>query len=415
MAGYGSPSDLRHNLTLFFFDGAFFMPAMTLISMAAVIPYFLNQAGATTVQIGLAASTALVCNFLLQPVFGRIASHARSPHKTFAYILLTQRIIFQVFVFCIPLFAGNGQVMIWTFLLFWAVFNLFVGAYSVFYTPLLIRLVPPHRRGTMRGLGFAAGSVVGLGAAAMIPVILKGLPYPYGYMLVFSFGSVLLIIDAILFLRLRQPEDAERATPMSVVQYVKEMPVTIRTSPPFRATVLTNLFLTVAGALLTYYTVYAIREFGATESEVGLLAALSVIGGAVGFVSFGLLLDRVGPRLVMVAAGAFMALAGLLALTTHSLVLLYIAWVLAALANSSYGVAAVPLLGIVSPAAKLPLYAGVNSVATLAASAVVLLLIAPALEHLGFWPLFVAVFLCGALSLVINQFILRRRLVGLTP
>jgi len=410
LAGYGNVRDIRRNLVLFFLDGAFYMPAMTLISITAVIPYFLDQAGASAVQIGLAASTALFCSFLLQPVFGHIASHARSPHRTFAYILLTQRAIFQIFVFCIPVFARSGQVMVWSFLVFWAVFNLFVGSYNVFYTPMVVRLLPPHQRGSARGLGFALGSLVGLGAAMLIPVVLSRVLYPYNYMLVFSGGSLLLLIDAALFLLLRQPADAVPTTPMRVVQYVKEMPLSVRTNAPFRAAVLTCLFPVVAGALLTYYTLYAIRDFGATEAQVGVLAALAVAAAAVGYVVFGFAVDRFGPRRVVAAAAILIAMAGVLALTTHSLFLLYVAWVLANLGNSSYGVSAVPLIGSVSPAEKLPLYAGVHSVITQAASAVVLLALAPALEFVGFLPLFAVVFSCGAASLVINQAVLRRRL-----
>jgi len=53
---YGSQKDIKHNLLLFFVDGVVFTPAMTLISVTAVIPYFLAQLGASTFQIALAAS-----------------------------------------------------------------------------------------------------------------------------------------------------------------------------------------------------------------------------------------------------------------------------------------------------------------------------------------------------------------------
>ena len=410
---YGSRKDIRYNLTLFFLDGVIFTPAMTLVSVTAVIPYFLEQLGATTFQIGLAASLALVCNFISQPVFGRIASHSLMMHKTFGKILLLQRAIFLAFVLCIPAFAGYGRLMVWLFLFFWGVFNVFVGSYNIFYTPLVLKLLPPDRRGGMRGMGNAAGSLLGVGAAALIPVILERAAFPRNYTLVFSIGCVLMLIDAVLFLIMRMPGDTEPNIPMGVFQYIREMPSAVRVNAPFRAMVLTCMFLVVSNALLAYYTLYAIRVFSATEQQVGALAALAVISGAVGYVVFGFTVDRKGPRFTAAISAALVVISGALALSTHSLGPLYAAWVLANLGSSCYMVSVSLLLGMVSPPAKLPLYVGVNAVVSLGLSALVLLVLAPALESVGFMPLFATVFACGATSLLINMFVLRPRLAAL--
>jgi len=407
---YGSGKDIRRNLALFFLDGVVFTPAMTLISITSVIPYFLTQLGATTFQVGLAASLALICNFISQPVFGRIASHSIMMHRTFGKILLLQRIIFMLFVLCIPVFAGFGRLMVWAFLFFWGVFNIFVGSYNVFYTPLVLKLLPPDKRGALRGMGNAAGSLLGVGAAALIPILLDRAAFPGNYTLIFSIGSVLLLIDGALFLIMRMPADAEPNTPMGMLQYIREMPAAVRGNAPFRAMVLTCMFLVAANSLLAYYTLYAIRVFSATESQVGILAALAVIAGAVGYVVFGIAVDRRGPQVTTVISAALVVISGALALTTHSLSLLYVAWALANLASSCYMVSAALLLGKVSPSSKLPLYVGVYAVISLSLSSAMLLLLAPALERVGFIPLFAAVLLCGAFSLLSNIFILKRRL-----
>jgi len=117
---FGSEKNIRHNLRLFFIDGIVFMPAMTLISITTVIPYFLEQLGASTLQIAMAASMAMVCTFITQPLFGSLASRARELRRTFGKILLTQRTIFLVFVLCIPLFSANPPMLTWMFLAFWS-------------------------------------------------------------------------------------------------------------------------------------------------------------------------------------------------------------------------------------------------------------------------------------------------------
>jgi MFS family permease len=102
--------------------------------------------------------------------------------------------------------------------------------------------------------------------------------------------------------------------------------------------------------------------------------------------------------------------AGALALMTSSLEFLYAAWILANLASSCYGTTASLLIGEITPSGKLPLYAGVLNIISLAFSSVILLLMAPVLERIGFSPLFITVFACGAVSLLINLLVFRKHL-----
>jgi len=410
VTGYGGREDIRRNLVILFLDGMLFAPAMTLISITAVIPYFLHQAGATTFQIGLAASSALVCNFLIQPVFVRLASGSPHPHRTFGKILVLQRGLFVAFVLCIPWLAGHGNVLTLVFLFFWGVFNLFVGSYGVFYTPLVLKTLPPNRRGSARGAGSATGMLLSIGVATLIPPVLGGVAFPENYMLLFSIGSVLLLIDAWLFFQLRIPEDAPQDVPVSAIQYVRQMPAAIRRNPPFRSLVTASVFLVVPNSLLPYYTLYAIRVFHVADRQVGLIAVLAAVAGATGYFIFGIAADRWGPRLVLQVSSVAIILAGSLALATHSLPALYLAWALANFGMSTYLVAATLLLGLVSPPTQMTLHVGMQSAVSLAMSALVVLLLAPLVQRIGFMPMFAIVLLCGASSLLVNAFGLRKHL-----
>lgn len=401
---------MKYNLKLFFLDGILFMPTLALISITTVIPFFLEQLGATTFQIALAASLALICTFMAQPLFGSIASRVRLLHWTFGKILMLQRGIFFAFVLSIPLFAANPGVLVWMFLLFWSIFNIFVGSYSVFYTPLLLKLLPREKRGAIRGIGMALGNLLGVGMAALIPIILNRIAFPYNFMLIFSIGCVFLILDAVVFLMMKEQEDTERRVPMSIIQYLKGIPSSVRDDAAFRALILTCMFLVVANSLLSYYTLYAIRVFSAAESHVAALAALAVISNAVGFIVFGFIVDRRGPVITSVIAAVLVISAGTLALTTNSLNLLFVAWALANLGNTCYGVSASLLFGEICPSAKLPLYVGVLTTISLALSSAVILLLAPVLERVGFSVLFVVVLTCGVVSLLVNRLVLRKHL-----
>ena len=407
---YGSHENIQHNLKMFFIDGITFMPSMALISVTAVIPYFLDQLGASTFQIALASSMTLICVFITQPFFGFIASRSKVMNRTFWKILLLQRCSFLLFILLIPVLAGAEEMLINVFLVFWCVYNIFVGSYSVFHTPLLIRLLPPDKRGAIRGIGFAIGSLLGVGLSALIPLILTHITFPHNYMVIFLIGLLFQFANTFVFYFMRESENAPPTESMGLAQYIKQMPSSIQESPPFRASILTCIFLAIANSLLPYYTLYAIRTFSATETNIAVLAGLAIFTGAVAHIVFGYIVDRHGPRVIAAIVACLIVAAGVLALTTNSLILLFVTWVLANLGNSGTMLATSLLLGEVSPPTKLPLYVGVYFTISMALSAIIVLLLAPVLEGLGFTSLFAIVLTCGLASFLINIFVLRSRL-----
>ena len=248
--------------------------------------------------------------------------------------------------------------------------------------------------------------------SALIPVILLRFVFPYNFTVIFALGLFFLLINASIFFFMRQSKDAAPNEPMGLSQFIRQMPASIRENPAFRAMILTCLFLAVANAGLPYYTLYAIRVFSATETHIALLAGLAILTGAIALVGFGYISDRYGPRVVAVIAAGLTVAAGTLALTTSSLNALFAVWVLANMANSAFPLVVTLMLGEVSPSGKIPLYVGVHTTISMAVSTGMVLLLAPALERVGFIPLFLLVLLCGAGSLLANVFILKKRLAS---
>jgi len=309
-----------------------------------------------------------------------------------------------------PVLSGYNTTLIHAFLIFWCVFNLFVGSYGVFFTPLVVRLLPPDKRGTIRGIGMAIGSFLGVGMSALIPVILGNIAFPYNYMTIFSMGLFFLLVNVGVFYFMRQSKDMEPNEPMSMTQYIKKMPSSIKENAAFRAMILTGIFLAIANAILPYYTLYAIRVFFATDAHIAILAGLAILAGSIPYVVFGYIIDKLGPRYVAALSAFFLIMAGALILTTSSLYLLFTGWFLANMCNTGTIVSVSLLFGEVAPKTKLPLYVGVYMTISMALSAAVVLLLAPTLERLGFLPIFITVLICGLLSLLINMFVLRKRM-----
>ena len=249
--------------------------------------------------------------------------------------------------------------------------------------------------------------------SALIPAILGNIAFPYNYMTIFSLGLFFLLVNVFVFYSMRQSKDMEPNEPMSMMQYIKMMPSSIKENATFRTMTLACVFLAIANATLPYYTLYAIREFFATDNHIALLAGLAVLSGAIAYIVFGYIIDKFGARHVAVIAAILIVLAGVVILSTNSLYFVFIAWVLANICNTGTIVSVSLLLGEVAPTTKLPLYVGVYMTISMALSAAVVLLLAPVLESFGFIPIFVTVLICGLLSLLVNMLILKKRMATL--
>lgn len=407
---FGEPKDIKRNLVLYFFDGVTFMPFMALISVATVIPFFLETLQASTYQFAIATSVTTIGMLIGKPFFGSMASRARLLTKTFAKALFVQRLIFLLYVLMMPLLAFSDPLMIWTFIVFWAIFNLFVGGYMVFSVPIILKLLPPHQRGGVRGVGQAMGSIITLGMAGLIPIILERFSYPYNFMILFLLGLIFLFLNAAGFWLMKEHEDVEPRVGMKVLEYLKAVPVSLKEDATFRAMVLSCMFWIIGISLIPFYTLYAIRGFGIAGEQIALLTTLAILSAIVVNVIFGFVIDRFGAVRVSPTIGVFIIMSGLIPLLTNHIIFFYAGWILVNMGNISYIKATNLMFGDVSPSGKSPLYVGVVFMISMSLSSLVVLGLAPVIEAFGFAIIFVIVAVCGGLGLFYNVFVFQRRL-----
>ncbi|KIL38969.1 hypothetical protein SD70_23290 [Gordoniibacillus kamchatkensis] len=243
-------NDHRRNYALLFMDTVLFVNAMTFLSVNAVITYFLATLGADTFEIGLVNALVSIGSFVSQPFFAKKVMNLSHKAKTFVKILFIQRIIFLAFVLTIPLIAeSHPKLMVVLFLVCWAVFNLFVGSYGPFFMSLFAKFVAERARGRLRGFSNGAGSFLALGSSALCGVILSEVPYPYNYTLIFAIGVVLLLLDVLTFVLMKEIEpDAVTKVDFNYFQYFKAIPAMFREFKAYGRTVIGFSFTVAAQA-----------------------------------------------------------------------------------------------------------------------------------------------------------------------
>lgn len=398
-------NDHRRNNLLLFMDTVLFMNAMTFLSVNAVITYFLANLGAGTFEIGLINALVSIGTFISQPFFAKKVMNLTHKAKAFVRILFIQRVIFLMFVLTIPLVAeSRPKLMVVLFLVCWAVFNLFVGAYGPFFMSLFAKMVAEHARGRLRGFSSGAGSLLALGSAALCGVILSKVPYPYNYTLIFAIGVFLLLLDVLTFALMKETEpDIVTKVNFNYFQYFKMIPTMFREFKAYQRTVIGFSFTVAAQAGLAYYTLYAVRMFDASSTVIALFTGITGMANIIGSILFGIMADRIGHRHVLMMSSAAGGIACLLIIMFPSLWTVYIAFALTNLSIIGYNLSSGIQILEQIPRERLPMGISVNAMITLCVSSVVTIGSSWLADHISFD----AVFLIAGLSGLVGAVIIR--------
>lgn len=364
--------DEKRNLFLMFIDTVLFVNAMTFLSIHAVITLFLSELGASTLDIGIANALVSVGSFVTQPVFARQVMNLAGKLKRFVHILLTQRLVFLLFIMAVPVLApAYPQAMIFVFLAGWAVFNAFVGAYNPFYMSLFAKMIAVHHRGRLRGYSGAAANLLALGSAYATGLLLSKVPYPYNYTLIFAIGTALLILDALVFALMREQPDEVRPVEMNYFQYFARIPAMFRANRKYFRIVGSFACMVVSQVSLAYYALYAIRVFEASAVHIAWFTALTGIVQIAGSLIFGILADRFDHRLVLLIACLCGGAAGWLTFGVHALWAVFTAFALTNLCLCGYNLSSSILIIEQVDKKELAMGISINITVTLVVSALV--------------------------------------------
>lgn len=393
---------IRRNYYLIFIDTILFANAMVFLSINAVIPSFLTELGSNTFCISLANALVSIGSFVTQPIFAQIAMNLPIKHRVFAKILILQRIIFIAYVFFIPFLARVGtQISIILFLIFWGIFNLFVGAYSPFFMSIFSKIIDSGKRGRLVGYSGAVGNIIALGATSLVGIILRGIIFPFNYTWIFGLGTFLLLLDGIIFVFVQEPLEPVNKRDISYIRYIKGIPGALKASSGFSKAVLGNSLIVMSNISLAYYTLYAIRKFGAGPTHIAAFTSISVIINTLGNTVFGILADRHSHRHVLKWAAAFGAIAMLVILGATKLYAVYIAFALSSICYSGYFISSSINIMQNSPEDQVPIYISINIMITLVISSIVTILSGVVIDNFSFTPVFIFTGFCAILGFIL--------------
>lgn len=185
------------------------------------------------------------------------------------------------------------------------------GMGNVPYTDIIGKIVPPDRRGAFfGGKGLLAGPL-SMGAALSARQILKHVPYPNNYALLFGSAVVGLAVASIGFWVIKEPPGpVDNQPPPAWHTYWKKLTAASRR---LKTLIITQVLTGFSLMALPFYVVYARQELDAPLDAAGWFLTAQVLGGVLSNLLWARLVDRAGSRRMLVFCAGTSTITPLLA------------------------------------------------------------------------------------------------------
>ncbi len=294
----------RANRQLLWADG--FVSNISESFVASFLNPFVMALGATNGQIGLLSSLNNLSAAAGLIPGARLAEHFQS-RKLVAAISggVFARIVLLLLA-VLPLFV-EMPTLIYAVIMLVALRSFFSQMGFPAWSTLVADLVPEAIRGryfSARNIGLA---IAALGFTPIAGWIIQAGGGVRGYQLGLVLAGLIGFVATVIFVRIKEPE---RVAPSRAAQSKRSSLVSVaRENPQFAGftavALLWNLALMVAGP---FFSVYLVRNLGATPVQIGVLAAVNSMGNILGQRFWGGLNDRRGARWVMGVSGLLIPL-----------------------------------------------------------------------------------------------------------
>jgi MFS family permease len=394
---------LRHNLLALGADLAFFFVGLSFASQATVLPAFAQYLGAPNVLIG-AIPAVLTVGWFLPSLF--TAGHTEGLPRKLPFVLrytvwerLPLLLLALVAFFLAETAPGLTLALLLVLLL---VMSSMGGILMPAWMDIVGRAIPTTLRGRFFAMSNVVGTSLGLLGGLATAWILGAIAAPASYAICFLAGAACFGLSYGGLALTREPPADTPPPAVALGTYLRRIPVLLRRDPNF-AWFLAARALTTGGTMAAgFYTVYALRRFGAPTWHVGVFTTVLRSGEIAGSLALGWLADRAGHRLVIVTGVAATIAANLVAVAAPSVELFAAVFALAGVQ-----LAAVTISGLNAPlefaptVGERPTYLGLGNTSFAPAAFAAPLVAGLLADTLGFRAVFTVATLFGVSSLVV--------------
>jgi len=320
---------VRRNAAALGIDFGLFLIGLSFASQSTILPAFVAHLGASNLIIG-AVPALMTLGWNLPSLFA--AGYTESLARKLPFVLrytLWERLPFLVLA-AVAFFVARpapdlALALTLTMLL---TITSAGGLLMPAWMDIVGRAVPVG----LRGRFFAVSSLLGGGGALLGSVltawILARLPAPRGYGVCFLLAALFMALSYAALAQVREPRALAVETPPRLGAYLRRVGRVLRTDHNLVWYLLSRALGFVGTMASGFYTVYALRLFGAPDWAVGVFTTALVAGQMGGNLVLGSLADRSGHLVPLNIGMGALLLANVVAMSAPTLQVFALVFVL---------------------------------------------------------------------------------------
>jgi MFS family permease len=225
------------------------------------------------------------------------------------------------------------------------------------------RSIPLTMRGRFFGLSNVIGSAGGLAGSIVTAYFLSRVAPPASFGVCFLSAVLCMGLSYVALALVREPLATSAPPPRQpIVAYLRRMPALVRHDHNFRSFLVARALGSTGAMANVFYTVYALRTWGAPDWWVATFTTVLLAGQMAGNLIFGVVADRAGHRLVLISGAVAGVLGNALALGAPSVGVFAAVFALSGIQIASISVSSMNVLLEFAPTpAERPTYVGLGS------------------------------------------------------
>lgn len=311
---------MRRNAVALGIDFGLFVVGLSFASQSTILPAFAAHLGASNLIIG-AIPALMTLGWNLPSLFA--AGYTESlPHKLPFVLRYTiwERLPFLVLAALAFLVArpAPGLALALTLVMLLTITSA-GGLLMPAWMDIVGRAVPVGLRGRFFALASLLGGAGGLLGSILTAWVLARLPAPQGYGVCFLLAALFMGLSYAALSRVREPRGVAVETAPPLGAYLRRVGRVLRTDRNLVWYLLSRALGFVGTMASGFYTVYALRRFGAPDWAVGVFTTALVAGQMGGNLVLGSLADRSGHLVPLNIGMGALLLANVVAVSAPSL------------------------------------------------------------------------------------------------
>ncbi len=345
----------RWNFTVNAVDFAFYVLAMSFVSLLTILPAFVREFTLSNFIIGMIPAISVI-GWLLPQILAARYVERLSRKKKFILIVGTGERMPWLFV-ALAVFLTPTSFHLVSFFAFYSIFCLSGGINTPAWLDMIGKIIPERKRGLFFGISSLIGNGIGVLGALLAGYLLETFAFPGNYVACFMFAFVFTALSLGAVALTREPAYPVVKEPSTLKNYFSQLVVITKSNRNYLLFLIAAAIISFSGMASGFFTVHAIGRLNLSGGEIGRFTAISLFFQTVTNPLWGYWGDRSGHKRVMESGALCAILSALVAAFASSTVIFYAVFALTGASLSAFAIARLIVLEFSEPQER-PTYIG---------------------------------------------------------